>query len=93
LALAARSLFVQREYAADGTGEQVRGGQQLHRGVPNQYFVLYWIYATQQDAGAIRQGSRGNLGEVTPCGLRRTRRFASRDPRADGFDPMNEAPP
>ncbi len=26
----------------------------------------YWIYASQQDAGAIRQRSRGNLGEITP---------------------------
>lgn len=26
----------------------------------------YWIYATQQDAGAIRTRSRGNLGEITP---------------------------
>ncbi|MDQ2890692.1 MAG: hypothetical protein M3R65_09130 [Gemmatimonadota bacterium] len=26
----------------------------------------YWIYATQQDAGAIRTLSRGNLGEITP---------------------------
>jgi photosystem II stability/assembly factor-like uncharacterized protein len=26
----------------------------------------YWIYATQQDAGAIRTRSRGNLGAVTP---------------------------
>lgn len=27
--------------------------------------VPYWIYATQQDAGAIRTRSRGNLGAVT----------------------------
>ena len=26
----------------------------------------YWIYATQQDAGAIRTRSRGNLGALTP---------------------------
>jgi hypothetical protein len=26
----------------------------------------YWVYATQQDAGAIRTRSRGNLGAVTP---------------------------
>ncbi|MDQ6737873.1 MAG: hypothetical protein M3Z30_09260, partial [Gemmatimonadota bacterium] len=26
----------------------------------------YWIYATQQDAGAIRTRARGNLGEITP---------------------------
>ena len=26
----------------------------------------YWIYATQQDAGAIRTRGRGNLGAVTP---------------------------
>ncbi|MEO7042175.1 MAG: hypothetical protein ABI035_07940 [Gemmatimonadaceae bacterium] len=26
----------------------------------------YWVYATQQDAGAIRTLSRGNLGEITP---------------------------
>ena len=26
----------------------------------------YWIYATQQDAGAIRTRSRGNLGAITP---------------------------
>jgi len=25
----------------------------------------YWVYATQQDAGAIRTRSRGNLGEIT----------------------------
>lgn len=25
----------------------------------------YWIYATQQDAGAVRTRSRGNLGEIT----------------------------
>ncbi|MEJ2216991.1 MAG: hypothetical protein P8099_10285 [Gemmatimonadota bacterium] len=26
----------------------------------------YWVYATQQDAGAIRVRSRGNFGEITP---------------------------
>ena len=26
----------------------------------------YWIYATQQDAGAVRTRARGNLGAVTP---------------------------
>ena len=26
----------------------------------------YWIYASQQDAGAIRTRSRGNYGEITP---------------------------
>src|SRR2546425_227238 len=26
----------------------------------------YWVYATQQDAGAIRTRARGNLGAVTP---------------------------
>ncbi|HTI65558.1 MAG TPA: hypothetical protein VL524_18675 [Gemmatimonadaceae bacterium] len=26
----------------------------------------YWVYGTQQDAGAIRTRSRGNLGEITP---------------------------
>jgi photosystem II stability/assembly factor-like uncharacterized protein len=26
----------------------------------------YWVYATQQDAGAIATLSRGNLGEITP---------------------------
>ena len=26
----------------------------------------YWIYATQQDAGAIRTRARGNLGQITP---------------------------
>ena len=28
--------------------------------------VPYWVYATQQDAGAIRARSRGNFGAVTP---------------------------
>ncbi|HKV50765.1 MAG TPA: hypothetical protein VJO52_06125 [Gemmatimonadaceae bacterium] len=26
----------------------------------------FWIYATQQDAGAVRTRNRGNLGEITP---------------------------
>ncbi len=26
----------------------------------------YWVYATQQDAGAVRTRSRGNMGEITP---------------------------
>ena len=26
----------------------------------------YWIYATQQDAGAVRTRARGDLGEITP---------------------------
>ena len=26
----------------------------------------YWVYATQQDAGAVRTRSRGNFGEITP---------------------------
>lgn len=26
----------------------------------------YWVYASQQDAGAIRTRSRGNFGEITP---------------------------
>ena len=28
--------------------------------------VPYWIYASQQDAGAIRTRARGNFGEITP---------------------------
>jgi len=28
--------------------------------------VPYWVYATQQDAGAVRTKSRGNFGEITP---------------------------
>ena len=28
--------------------------------------VPYWVYATQQDAGAVRTRSRGNFGEITP---------------------------
>ena len=30
----------------------------------------YWVYATQQDAGAIRTRSRGVLGEITPLDWR-----------------------
>ena len=30
----------------------------------------YWVYATQQDAGAIRTKSRGDLGEITPLDWR-----------------------
>ncbi|HET9683562.1 MAG TPA: hypothetical protein VFP15_05625 [Gemmatimonadaceae bacterium] len=30
----------------------------------------YWVYATQQDAGAIRTRSRGDLGEITPLDWR-----------------------
>jgi photosystem II stability/assembly factor-like uncharacterized protein len=26
----------------------------------------YWVYATQQDAGAVRTRARGNFGEITP---------------------------
>ena len=26
----------------------------------------YWVYATQQDAGAVRTRARGDLGEITP---------------------------
>ncbi len=32
--------------------------------VDNQF--PYWVYATQQDSGAIATSSRGNLGEITP---------------------------
>lgn len=38
--------------------------QVYHIGVDNQ--VPYWIYATQQDSGAIGTASRGNLGAITP---------------------------
>ncbi len=38
--------------------------QVYHISVDNSF--PYWIYATQQDAGAIRQRSRGDLGEITP---------------------------
>jgi photosystem II stability/assembly factor-like uncharacterized protein len=37
--------------------------QVYHISTDNSY--PYWIYATQQDAGAIRTRSRGNLGEIT----------------------------
>ncbi len=38
--------------------------QVYHISTSNEY--PYWIYATQQDAGAIRTRNRGNLGAVTP---------------------------
>jgi photosystem II stability/assembly factor-like uncharacterized protein len=38
--------------------------QIYHLAVDNSF--PYWIYATQQDAGAIRTRGRGNLGAVTP---------------------------
>ena len=38
--------------------------QIYHIAADNSY--PYWIYATQQDAGAIRTRSRGNLGAITP---------------------------
>ncbi len=38
--------------------------QIYHISTDNSY--PYWIYATQQDAGAIRTRSRGNLGAITP---------------------------
>ena len=38
--------------------------QIYHLSVDNSY--PYWIYATQQDAGAIRTRARGNFGEITP---------------------------
>ena len=38
--------------------------QVYHIATDNSY--PYWIYATQQDAGAIRTRSRGNLGAITP---------------------------
>jgi len=38
--------------------------QVYHIAVDNSY--PYWVYAPQQDAGAIRVRSRGNLGEITP---------------------------
>ena len=37
--------------------------QVYHISADNSY--PYWVYATQQDAGAIRQRSRGNYGAVT----------------------------
>jgi photosystem II stability/assembly factor-like uncharacterized protein len=39
--------------------------QVYHISVDNSF--PYWVYATQQDAGAIRQRSRGNFGEITPA--------------------------
>lgn len=38
--------------------------QVYHISVDNQF--PYWIYATQQDSGAIGTASRGNFGEITP---------------------------
>ncbi|HVH68356.1 MAG TPA: hypothetical protein VM716_10845 [Gemmatimonadales bacterium] len=38
--------------------------QVYHITVDNSY--PYWVYASQQDAGAVRTRSRGNLGAVTP---------------------------
>jgi photosystem II stability/assembly factor-like uncharacterized protein len=38
--------------------------QVYHIAVDNSY--PYWVYASQQDAGAIRTRSRGNQGEITP---------------------------
>ena len=38
--------------------------QVYHVSVDNSY--PYWVYATQQDAGAVATRSRGDLGEITP---------------------------
>jgi photosystem II stability/assembly factor-like uncharacterized protein len=38
--------------------------QVYHLAIDNSF--PYWIYATQQDAGAVRTRARGNFGEVTP---------------------------
>ena len=38
--------------------------QVYHISADNSY--PYWIYASQQDAGAVRTRSRGNFGEITP---------------------------
>jgi len=38
--------------------------QIYHIAVDNSY--PYWVYGSQQDAGAIRTRSRGNLGAITP---------------------------
>lgn len=38
--------------------------QVYHISVDNSF--PYWVYAPQQDAGAIRVRSRGNFGEITP---------------------------
>src|SRR6185437_11905172 len=38
--------------------------QVYHISIDNSY--PFWIYATQQDAGAVRTRNRGNLGEITP---------------------------
>lgn len=39
-------------------------GQVYHISVDNQF--PYWVYATQQDSGAVGTASRGNLGAITP---------------------------
>jgi photosystem II stability/assembly factor-like uncharacterized protein len=38
--------------------------QIYHLSVDNSF--PYWVYGTQQDAGAVRTRSRGNLGAITP---------------------------
>lgn len=38
--------------------------QVYHISVDNSF--PYWVYATQQDAGAVRTRTRGTLGEITP---------------------------
>ena len=38
--------------------------QVYHISVDNSY--PYWVYATQQDSGAVATRSRGDLGEITP---------------------------
>src|SRR5690349_3686212 len=38
--------------------------QVYHLAVDNSF--PYWVYATQQDAGAVRTRARGNFGAVTP---------------------------
>jgi photosystem II stability/assembly factor-like uncharacterized protein len=38
--------------------------QVYHLAIDNSF--PYWIYATQQDAGAVRTRARGNYGEITP---------------------------
>ncbi|HEU4763648.1 MAG TPA: hypothetical protein VFS28_03285, partial [Gemmatimonadales bacterium] len=38
--------------------------QVYHLSVDNSF--PYWVYAPQQDAGAVRTRSRGNFGEITP---------------------------
>jgi photosystem II stability/assembly factor-like uncharacterized protein len=39
--------------------------EQVYRIAADNSFP-YWVYATQQDAGAVRVRSRGNFGEITP---------------------------